>query len=97
MLKKKEIQELLNEALSTGADFAEIFFENSVSSTIKVISGEVTSVDASNIHGVGVRLIEGIDEVYGFTNQVSYDSILKLVTNLRASFKGELHQADLKS
>lgn len=95
MLIKEEIQKLLNEALSTGADFAEIFLENSMNSLIKVNSGEVTSVDLGNVFGAGVRLIQGTDEVYGFTNDISYDSILGVVKNLRASFFGELHQAVL--
>ncbi|MFH0767306.1 MAG: TldD/PmbA family protein, partial [Bacillota bacterium] len=86
---------LLNEALSTGADFAEIFLEDTVSSIIRVISGEVTSIDRGNVFGAGVRLIQGVDEVYGFTNQVSYDSILGVVQNLKASFSGEIHQAIL--
>ncbi len=91
MLKKEELQHLLNEALSTGADFAEIFLEDTKSSAIRVISGEVTSIDQGNVYGAGVRLIQGLDEVYGFTNHVTYESILGVVKNLRSSFKGELH------
>ncbi|MBU1094693.1 MAG: TldD/PmbA family protein [Firmicutes bacterium] len=90
MLKKTEIQELLNEALLTGADFAEIFLEDTESSSIRVTSGDVTSIDRANVHGAGVRLIQGVDEVYGFTNHVSYESILGVVKNLRVSFSGEL-------
>ncbi|MCF7930443.1 MAG: TldD/PmbA family protein [Acholeplasmataceae bacterium] len=90
MLKKVEIQELLNEALQTGADFAEIFLEDTKSSFIRVTSGDVTSIDQGNVFGAGVRLIQGVDEVYGFTNHVSFDSILAVVKNLRASFSGEL-------
>ncbi len=92
MLRKEELQDLLNHALETGADFAEIYLEDTVSSVIRVISGEVTSVDGSNIFGAGVRLIQGVDEVYGYTNHVSYDAILNVVKNLRASFKGEVHK-----
>ncbi len=90
MLKKVEIQKLLNESLQTGADFAEIFIEDTESSMIRVISGDVTSIDRGNIYGAGVRLIQGVDEVYGFTNHVTYESILGVVKNLRASFSGEL-------
>jgi len=90
MIKKTELQHLLDEALATGADFAEIFIEDTKSSVIRVTSGEVTSIDLGNVFGAGVRLISGLDEVYGFTNDVTYPSILSVVNNLRASFNGEL-------
>ncbi len=90
MIEKNEIQALLNEALSTGADFAEIFFEDTHSQNTRVTSGDVTSVGRNNVHGAGVRLILGVDEVYGYTNDVSYDSLLEVVNNLKASFNGPL-------
>lgn len=93
MLEKKQLQALLEEALLTGADFAEIFLEDSASSLIRVMNGEVTSIDRGNVFGAGVRLIQNTDEVYGFTNDVSVDSILNLVKNLRASFTGPLFKS----
>jgi TldD protein len=89
MLEKDVLQELLNEALESGADFAEIFLEDTKSSLIRVTNGDVTSIDRGNVFGAGVRLIQNVDEVYGFTNEVSYESLLQLVKNLRASFVGE--------
>ena len=49
MLDKKLLQKLINEALSTGADFAEIYLEDTMSSRISVTSGDVTSTSASNV------------------------------------------------
>ncbi len=91
MLKKNELQHLLHEGLATGADFAEIFLEDTKSQVIRITSGEVTQIDRGNTFGAGVRLISGIDEVYGYTNNVSYDSLLQVVKNLRSSFQGEAH------
>lgn len=93
MLTKKELQLLLNEGLSTGADFSEIFLEDSKSEVIRITSGEVTQIDRNNTYGAGVRLISGVDEVYGYTNHVSYDELLTLIRNLRSSFQGSAHQA----
>lgn len=93
MLEKKKLQALLEKALSTGADFAEIFLEDNQSSVVRVMNGEVTSIDRGNIFGAGVRLIQGLDEVYGFTNDVAYESLQTLVKNLSASFSGPLHHA----
>ena len=90
-MDKKVLQSLLNYALETGADFAEIFIEDSKSSMIRVNSGEVTQIERQNVHGAGVRLILGVDEVYGFSNRVKEDTIKDLITNLRASFNAKKH------
>jgi TldD protein len=89
MLSKKELGILLEKALETGADFAEIFLEDKKSSVIRVNNGDVTAIDRGNIYGAGIRLIQGQDEVYGFTNDLTYDAIEKVVINLRASFSSE--------
>ena len=88
-MDKKVLQSLLNYALETGADFAEIFIEDTQISSIRVNSGEVTQIERHNVHGAGVRLILGVDEVYGFTNRIKEDTIKDVITNLRASFDGE--------
>jgi TldD protein len=89
MLYKKDLSFLLQEGLATGADFAEIFLEDTKSSVIRITSGEVTQIDRGNTFGAGVRLIKGIDEVYGYTNHVSVDNLHQLILNLRASFQTE--------
>lgn len=89
MLNKKELETLLQLGLETGADFSEIFLEDTYSGNIRVNNGDVIGVTSGNIHGVGVRLLKGIDEVYGYSNDDSYESIEKLMLNLRGSFSGK--------
>ncbi len=93
MLDKKQLQSLIDDALTTGADFAEIFIENTDSNSMRVTKGDVTTVGKNNVHGAGVRLISGVDEVYGYTNDVSYESLSKVVDNLKVSFNGPLTKA----
>ncbi|MDO9629459.1 MAG: TldD/PmbA family protein [Acholeplasmataceae bacterium] len=89
MLEKYILQRLLKEAMETGADFAEIFLEDTKSSAIRVMNGEVTSIDLGNVFGAGIRLILGVDEVYGYTNKISEEAILEIIKNLRASFQSK--------
>ncbi|WP_349402216.1 TldD/PmbA family protein [Candidatus Phytoplasma solani] len=88
MMNKEDIQKILTFALEQGADFAELFFENTSSETLKVIGEEVTSINNNNIFGVGMRLLKGFDEIYGYTNQIDYDSVLVLVEKMKHSFQG---------
>ena len=82
MLSKDILQSLLDEGLQTGAEFAEIFFEDTNQSSIRVTSGDVTNASFNNIHGAGVRLMVGTDVVYGYTNDVSESSIRKHHQNI---------------
>jgi TldD protein len=93
MIEKKDLQDLLDFALETGADFAEIFLENKESATTKVMNGDVTSVGRNNVYGAGIRLLHETDEVYGYTNRVTKESLKELVGNLRVSFAYEPRKA----
>lgn len=88
MIKKEEIQTLLNQSLESGADFAELFFEDNMTNSLRITGQEVVSLSTDNVFGVGVRLLQGSDEVYGYTNKVDFDNIQKLMTHLKRNFKG---------
>ena len=49
MISKKLAILVLNEALSTGADYAEIFYEDSHSNVISVENGKVDSTNSSSL------------------------------------------------
>lgn len=86
MLKKAEIQKLLDNSLSSGADFGELFFEKSLSGGINVMNGEVVNISNSELSGVGIRLLKGTEQVYAYTNDINYDVINELLEQLKASF-----------
>lgn len=86
MLTKKTIQEILNQSLSTGADFGELYFEKTNQSYINMMNGEVINISNNDTSGVGVRLLKDSDEVYGYTNEVTKESIMTLLEQLKASF-----------
>ncbi len=93
MIEKKDLQVLIDEGLSTGADFVEIFLEDTLTQQMLVTNGDVSQLGSGNVHGVGVRLIQGVDEVYGYTNHVNKEAILDVVKNLRASFSGDVKKS----
>ena len=80
---KKELQEILNKGLEHGADFVELFFENTIANSIQYVSGKVTSTNRSNIYGVAARLLKGPQVVYGYTN--NFDEAANLVEKLSKS------------
>ncbi len=89
MISKKLAAEVINVASQTGADFVEIFAENTFSSYLEVENGKVEETRNTNISGVGLRLLKGTQSVYGSTGDISRKSLLQLAKELSASFKGE--------
>ncbi len=89
MISKKLAIDVLNESLSTGADYAEIFFEDSNSYALGIENGEVKSSSSGSLCGVGLRLLKENRCVYGYTNDLSKGGLLSLANSLKASFQGE--------
>lgn len=89
MLTKAEMERILKTCLVTGGNFAELFIENSISNLIELTKDKVTKANTNCIYGIGVRILNGREEVYGYTNDMDYNKINNLAKTLAASFSGE--------
>ena len=76
MLSKTLMEELLGIAVSTGADFAEVFAEREHSNTISLLSGKIESVRDTVIVGVGIRAFCGVKTYYASTSDVTREGLL---------------------
>ena len=81
MIKKDVCQEVLEAALKTGADFAEIFAESTFSSNYEMTSDKVTKANSGHTYGASIRILKGYLEVNGYTNDFSKESLLNLASN----------------
>ena len=89
MLNKNEIKNVLEVCLSTGANFGELFFEKSIINNLEMTKGKITKASTTYLYGVGIRILLGREEVYGYTNEVDFENVEKLATKLAKSFNGE--------
>ncbi|MFA5421349.1 MAG: TldD/PmbA family protein [Bacilli bacterium] len=89
MIAKSLAIDVLNAGLATGADFAEIYLEENNSSYLLLENGKTESALNSTTFGAGIRLLNKLQSVYGYTNDLSRKGLLKLATSLANSFKGE--------
>ena len=68
-MKKEQYEKLLKILLSTGADFAEIYHEDSSSKSFEYNDSKLDTIKTSNRRGVGFRII---------CNGVYYASSIKI-------------------
>lgn len=87
MISKKIAIDVLNAGLATGADFAEIFIEEKISNSIVIDNGKVENAIVGKTYGAGIRLLQNFRSVYGYTNDISRNGLLKLAQSLSNSFK----------
>ena len=87
MINKNQAIRILNSGLRTGADYAEIYIEEKDSFSVVVENGKVENSGIRHSYGAGIRLLNKLQSVYGYTNEVNEKSLTKLIENLSNSFK----------
>lgn len=65
-----------------GADFVEIYEEETRSSVLGLKSSQIDSATAGTDYGIGIRLLYGTEVLYGFTSDDSEEALIKLVETL---------------
>ena len=75
----------LDAALSTGADFADIFVEDTYSSNLIVLSSKADQAIVGQLYGAGIRLFFGHEIVYVTTNDLSETGLVKAALNAAQS------------
>lgn len=91
ILEQKVIAELLGIGLSSGADFAEVFAENTLQGRMGLVGGKVEEISDQRISGVGIRLLLGTKSVYASTADTSYEGLVRCAKEA-ASALGEIGQ-----
>ena len=77
MISREVCQRVLQKAVSTGADYAEIFTENTVNHTIEMIAKKVESIKDTVIAGASVRVYKGLRSVVATTVDTSESGLLR--------------------
>ncbi len=88
MLDKKLIEDVLTAALSTGGDFAEVFVEDKYVTAIDMIGGRIERANAGHDFGVGVRIFDGTNSIYAYSNNAKRESLLELAKTAAVSISG---------
>ena len=77
MITREVCQKVLSKAVSTGADYAEIFAENTVNHSINMIASKVDAIKDAVIAGAAVRVYKGLRSVMASTVDTSEAGLLR--------------------
>jgi len=91
-MEKKDYEELLTLAMSTGADFAEIYEEDGNRTNYRVLNSMLDGISTIATRGIGIRLIKGNDYYYTSTNDIRKSNIEKVIKGLIKNISGKSNQ-----
>ena len=77
MLKRDVITDILGKALSTGGDFAEVFAEDTLRSSLGLVNGQIETAVSGRDFGIGIRIFKGYKSIYAYTNDATKEGLLK--------------------
>ena len=77
MLSPAIAKDVIDHAMFLGADFAELFVEQSRTHSIELISNEIDKINGGIDFGIGIRLFFGTKVLYGYTNSTDKKELLK--------------------
>ncbi len=77
MIPKDLCERVLGVAASTGADYAELFAENTLNHSIAMVGGKVDAINDNVIAGAAIRVYKGLRSVMASTVDTSEAGLLK--------------------
>jgi TldD protein len=87
MIEHIPFEKILKEALKEGGEFADLFFEQTHSVVIICEEDRIEKVISGLDRGVGIRILFGKKTFYGFTTDLSKESLLNLARRISRSAK----------
>ena len=88
MIKQSIASAVLEEALKTGADYSELFMQDSEFNNVQMVDGRVESATYQRKVGAGVRVLKGTSSAYAYTADTSEPAIMEAARAAAAALNG---------
>lgn len=89
-MKKDRLERILEDMLSTGGDFAEIFMENKITTIFNYIDSNLDCYNVNFSNGLGLRLAKDSNVYYAATNDFNKKNINSIVDTLKSNIKDKV-------
>lgn len=95
-MNKDLAEYLINYSLDTGADFSEIFYEDTNTIYVVLRDSKIDSAGINYLEGVGIRLALKDNILYAHTNIIDKENLIKIISELKENFKSKSKLSDVK-
>ncbi|WP_046226735.1 TldD/PmbA family protein [Paenibacillus dauci] len=88
MLQPALVEKILNAALESGGDFAEIFVEDRTDRDLGMLGGVVERALSGRDYGIGIRILQGVFSVYAYTSDLREEYLIETARKAARALKG---------
>lgn len=88
-LERGLVEQVIDRALSRGADFAELYVEDKTFSAIHLIDSKVKEIVSGQDYGAGLRVFYGTEAIYAYTSDLSLEGLLTLADQIAQTREAE--------
>ena len=88
-MKKENLERMLENMLSTGGDFAEIFLEDKKTTIYNYVDSNLDGYSVNYSSGLGLRLAKKNNVYYAATNDFSNKNINSIINSLKENVNGK--------
>ncbi|MGI9953172.1 TldD/PmbA family protein [Moorellaceae bacterium AZ2] len=96
LLAPDDLKAVLEAALEGGGDFAEIFLERRRTTGISCEDNKIERVHSGLDQGAGIRVIRGENTIYGYTNEITRESLLETAREIGKAAGGQGAKPEIK-
>lgn len=83
------LQKVIEAAISAGADFAEIYLEDTQVRQFSFLNQKPEKAVSGHTLGAGVRIFSGTEQIYTYTNDLSEEGLLRAARQAAAALKAK--------
>ncbi|MDR0835278.1 MAG: TldD/PmbA family protein [Tannerella sp.] len=96
-----DLKRVIATAMEKGGDYADLFFEHTLSNSVGLLDGEVNRASSNIDYGMGVRVVSGDQTGYAYVENITLDEMLKAARTAAriangVSVKGEIDISEIK-
>lgn len=88
MIKQPVIENVIEAALSTGGDFAEVFVEDKYVNSMNLQSGKIEKTISGRDFGIGIRIFSGFQSIYTYTTDFSEEGLIRAAKKAALAIQG---------
>jgi TldD protein len=88
MLDRLDLSAILRRALAGGGEFADIYYEEGMATTVIAEDGKIEKVLAATDRGVGIRVVSDLRTAYAYSNEISASALLSLADTVSRAVRG---------
>lgn len=91
MLSCKEIDDILTELTCTGGDYAEVFVEKKLNTSLVLLDGVPTEYVSGQTYGVSLRIFYGEKAIFAYSNETQPDMLINLAQQISRAIPERNH------